>query len=201
MAGSKACSPGCGCGRHRSRPTSQATRRKIADSCKAAWTPEMRQQQSSRTASTWTAERRSRAAETASRIAAGRTDAEKDAIARNMSLTRRGKRNTGDPALGFSYDRRGYRILHGQFDHPLSAVGGKVAEHRKVLHDEIGPGPHKCHWGERRLEWGGRHGIQADHLNGQTDDNRAANLVPSCLECNTRRRHAGNPADWKGSCL
>lgn len=113
-----------------------------------------------------------------------------------LSEANRG-RNKGLPAVGFSYDKRGYKRLSGQQDHPL-AWAGQVLACRKVLYDAIGPGPHGCHWGcGRTLEWGGRDGIQADHVNGDQADDRPENLVPSCISCNVRRGNAGNPTDWK----
>ncbi len=78
-------------------------------------------------------------------------------------------------------------------DHPTADKSGRVQEHRMVLYDAIGPGPHTCYWddifgcGQTALEWGGIHGIHADHLNFDPSDNRRKNLVPSCQPCNVRR--------------
>jgi hypothetical protein len=68
---------------------------------------------------------------------------------------------------------------------------GEVLEHRRVLYDAIGPGPHECHWSGisgcgKVLEWGGTGGIQADHLDGDKLNNDPTNLVPSCLGCNRK---------------
>ena len=115
------------------------------------------------------------------------------------SRRKRGLKNTGEPATGYSIilQYKPYRVLHGQQGHPL-AHRGAVREHRKVLYDAVGPGPHECHWGCGRLmEWGGRQGIHADHVNGDTLDNRIENLVVSCPTCNKRRSKAGNPIDWR----
>lgn len=79
----------------------------------------------------------------------------------------------------------GYVFLSGQ-DHPLSRRGA-VYEHRKVLYDKIGPGVHQCYWCSRDLEWGGRGGLQADHLDGDRLNNNPDNLVPSCTGCNMKR--------------
>jgi hypothetical protein len=83
--------------------------------------------------------------------------------------------------------------LSGQQGHPLAGPTGNLFEHRKVLYDAIGPGPHPCHWNplshceNTALEWGGLHGINVDHLNDTPDDNRLENLVVSCLRCNWGR--------------
>lgn len=80
-----------------------------------------------------------------------------------------------------------YILLFGQYDHPISSAGGWLYEHRKVLYDAIGPGPHSCHWCGLALEWGGMEGIIADHVNRNKRDNRVNNLVPSCHICNITR--------------
>jgi hypothetical protein len=117
-------------------------------------------------------------------VASGWTDERR----RRHSEKRRGIRPDNTPARGFSYNQ-GYRNLSGQLDHPLYK-GEVVAEHRIVLYNSIGPGPHECHWGcGKVLEWGGREGIQADHLNRDKLDNRPENLVPSCLVCNWQRNN------------
>lgn len=82
----------------------------------------------------------------------------------------------------------GYRVLCAP-DHPLAGVQGKVLEHRAVLFDAIGPGPHPCHWCERLLPWSGGAGvgINVDHLDEVRLNNELSNLVVSCLDCNTKR--------------
>lgn len=72
--------------------------------------------------------------------------------------------------------------------HPLSNQRGWVARHRAALYDSIGTGPHLCNWGcGKVLNWGGLHGICADHLNDIPGDDRPENLVPSCRVCNWHR--------------
>ena len=101
------------------------------------------------------------------------------------------------PAQGFCHIK-GYKYLTGMQDHPLATRGsGQITEHRVVLYDAIGPGPHPCHWCDRPLNWGGRTGLQADHLDGVKTNNDITNLVPSCISCNRRRAAAGNPPDWQ----
>ena len=100
-------------------------------------------------------------------------------------------RNRERPSAGFWISADGYRHLTGLFDHPL-ARRGKVAEHRKVLYDAIGPGPHPCYWrhlsgcGNDSLTWDdGTHGINVDHLDEVRLNNDLDNLVVSCRSCNT----------------
>lgn len=82
-------------------------------------------------------------------------------------------------------------------DHSIADKSGKVAEHRFVLFNAIGEGPHPCQWGcGRSVDWGGKSGINVDHLNGDPSDNRLGNLVVSCQQCNKARAKAGNPLDW-----
>lgn len=104
----------------------------------------------------------------------------------------RGMRAGGVPATGPFINAQGYRALPSQWGHPLANSNGVVLEHRKVLYDAIGPGPHPCHWnhfsscGKTELTWGGINGIQVDHLDGDKTNNDLANMVPSCLACNRR---------------
>lgn len=83
----------------------------------------------------------------------------------------------------------GYRVLNLP-SHPLARAQGKVPEHRVVLYAKVGPGPHPCHWCGTTLEWNATAGtrINADHLDWDKLNNDPSNLVPACLNCNTRRR-------------
>lgn len=92
----------------------------------------------------------------------------------------------GHPATG-SYYQDGYRYLTGQQDHPLASSSDCVAEHRVVLYEKIGPGPHPCHWCGGLLGWGGKSGINVDHLDNDKLNNDPDNLVPSCGNCNRQR--------------
>lgn len=165
---------------NRGRVHTEEHRRKNADGVSQSWTPERREELSARMTERFVDEE--------NRLVHGQ---------RGM--------NGKEVARGFSYSTSGYRVLHGQQGHALATTGprgGQVLEHRKALYDEIGPGPHECHWngvsgcGKISLEWGGRSGIQADHLNGDKLNNDPENLVPSCIGCNIRRHQAGNPVDW-----
>ena len=82
----------------------------------------------------------------------------------------------------------GYRLVRRP-NHPLANRWGSVPEHREVLFDAIGDGEHPCHWCGRTLTWRGRVGAQinADHLDEDRLNNARENLVPACLDCNTRR--------------
>lgn len=79
----------------------------------------------------------------------------------------------------------GYMRVPYSHDHPLANTDGTVYEHRAVLFDAIGYGPHRCHWCETAINW--RAGLHVDHLNAVKTDNRRANLVESCQPCNVRR--------------
>lgn len=120
---------------------------------------------------------------------------------RKMSEAKLGKRH-GKIAAGRWLHPAGHVVLSMQYDHPL-ARRGQIEEHRKVLYDEIGPGPHECYWnsvsgcGKTQLEWNGRAGIHVDHLDANKQNNDPANLVPSCRTDNRRRAAAGNPIDWR----
>jgi hypothetical protein len=85
---------------------------------------------------------------------------------------------------------RRYRSHHLP-GHPLATPCGRVYDHQVVLYEAIGAGPHACHWCDRDVHWdatkGQPHRLTVDHLNGIGDDNRLANLVPSCPPCNSRR--------------
>lgn len=76
-------------------------------------------------------------------------------------------------------------------DHPLASSDGYVLEHRKVLYDTIGVGPHPCYWCKKSFGWEKNSNnfnvIVPDHLNGDKTDNALVNLVPSCQRCNIKR--------------
>jgi hypothetical protein len=105
-------------------------------------------------------------------------------------ISRLGKRSNDVPAAGW-WNNGGYRMLTGQI-HPLAKSGG-VLEHRKVLYDLIGPGPHACHWASRYgceetgLAWSDGARLVVDHLDGNRMNNHPDNLVPSCTRCNSSR--------------
>lgn len=132
------------------------------------WTTEMRRIQSEKQSQSWNEERRAEA-----------------------SRRLRGKKN-GQESAGVYLTRQGYRALTGHWGHPL-AKDGEILEHRKVLFDRVGFGPHPCFWCRRPLSW---IQIRADHLDGDRLHNDPANLVVACDGCNVRRGRAGNPREW-----
>jgi len=91
--------------------------------------------------------------------------------------------------ISISKGRR-YRSHHLP-GHPLATPCGRVYDHQVVLYAAIGPGPHPCHWCTRPVRWDAGKAkpdrLTVDHLNDIGDDNRLANLVPSCPTCNTTR--------------
>lgn len=93
-----------------------------------------------------------------------------------------------DPLGSGHVNEYGYRIIkaHG---HPVATSQGKAYEHRVVLYEKLGQGPHPCHWCGKRMPWkgGAAVAINVDHLDGDRLNNSPDNLVASCLDCNTKR--------------
>lgn len=92
--------------------------------------------------------------------------------------------------------------------HPMATTQGKVYEHRMVLYDAIGPGPHPCHWCGDMVNWikqvCSKGALVPDHLDGNKANNALTNLVAACNRCNSRRgllmkwvsEHADDPVLW-----
>lgn len=175
---SKKCEPGCTCRKHALTGPSPETAKKISQAKKGVPHGPMPQ-------------------EIKDKIAEGnRGKVRSEEHRRRYSEAQRLARGTGRDRY---ISPAGYVQLIAQEQHPLMTGPARsaVLEHRKVLYDEIGPGPHPCHWGcGRLLEWGGHAGIQADHVDGDKTNNTPENLVPSCPSCNYRRARAGNPTEW-----
>lgn len=78
-------------------------------------------------------------------------------------------------------------------EHPLAPVSGLVSAARIVLYDQIGQGPHPCHWCGRSVNWlvgqrgNLRDALVADHLDSNELDDSPDNLVASCGSCNGER--------------
>jgi hypothetical protein len=84
--------------------------------------------------------------------------------------------------------------------HPLADASGLVGEHRYLLYNAIGAGPHACHWCSAKVEWmpGARTrkgALVVDHVDGNSANNAAPNLVASCVSCNTWRQRADKVGD------
>lgn len=90
-------------------------------------------------------------------------------------------------------------VIFGKQIHPLAGAQGKLLEHRQVLYDAIGPGPHPCKWCSKMLTWKGTPGlrINVDHLDFDRVNNVLLNLVVSCLDCNTKRQEVTRSSKGK----
>lgn len=97
---------------------------------------------------------------------------------------------TGDPGEaksrqpGVHATTQGY-LVEVDPSHPLSQSSGLVLQHRKVLFQKIGPGPHRCNWCGLIVEWGDS--LVTDHVDGDRQNNDPSNLVASCISCNVSR--------------
>jgi len=108
-----------------------------------------------------------------------------EATKEKMSEVQRGKFRGGE-AKGSIVTPEGYRAFTGMRGHPL-AKKGVVYEHRYVLYDAIGEGPHPCHHcGKNLVDW---NVIYVDHLDTDRINNHISNLVPSCQSCNVKRAY------------
>lgn len=175
----KKCQPGCTCGHH--------TRTEFK-SCGPGCTCGRHQQ---------TEEHRRKNSEANLGRAVGETTRQRISVANTGNVSGGRSRRPRSPAEGSFVDEKGYVRLTMEDDHPLASRVGHVKRARKVLYDDIGPGPHECHWGcGKLLQWGGHGGIYVDHLDGDTSNDDLDNLVPSCNSCNARRAKAGNPTEW-----
>lgn len=192
------CAPGCLCKRHTARrdPThpqnSPEYRERVAAQMRSEWQRRHSDPALLATVSAsmsaaheerWTDERRQQYAGNVGHL-------HTQEVWDKAAESRRGK-YLGQEARGYSISPAGYVDLHMQQGHPLSRSGGLLGEHREVLYDKIGPGPHPCHWCGKLLDWGGLGGIIADHLDGDRINNDPENLVPSCSPCNTGREIEG----------
>lgn len=78
--------------------------------------------------------------------------------------------------------------------HPLATKNGYLLESRMLLFDEIGEGPHSCHWCSKEIRWQvlskpgtTSNGLVVDHVDTNWRNNDVSNLVPSCQRCNATR--------------
>lgn len=90
----------------------------------------------------------------------------------------------------------GYKLIYVK-GHPLAMSLGRIYEHRYVLYEAIGEGPHPCHWCGTLLDWGRE--LHVDHLDDDRLNNDLGNLVVSCRQCNRDRQrqpHTVLSDDW-----
>lgn len=94
-----------------------------------------------------------------------------------------------EPAPGTNtlLNEQGYVLATPPRDHPLRRGYGMKLQHRFVLFDKIGYGPHWCHWCGCPINW--LAGLYTDHVDAVKTNNAPSNLVESCTTCNTRRVH------------
>lgn len=125
------------------------------------------------------------------------TDCQKPAIGRGLCTThytRLMKHGDTDTVLKKKPSGRvtilgpGYR-MKSMRDHPLAGSAGQVLEHRAVLYDAIGLGPHRCHHCGRHVNWRMPlpDRLETDHLDWDVSNNERSNLVQSCIQCNSHR--------------
>lgn len=88
-----------------------------------------------------------------------------------------------------SLGNHGYRTVWAP-GHPMAMKDNRALEHRYLMFNALGEGPHKCHWCPALLEWPE---ITIDHLNWNRTDNRLDNLVISCGPCNIKRQEPKKP--------
>jgi hypothetical protein len=84
----------------------------------------------------------------------------------------------------FTVTHHGYILENGMQGHPLANKDGSIYQHRRVLYDKIGAGPHECYWCGAPIDWDTLH---SDHVDSDGSNNDPENLVPACALCNHQR--------------
>lgn len=108
-----------------------------------------------------------------------------------MRQRRRGSLEPSHQRTGWRATPNGYICITDP-DHPVSTPSGHLFQHRAVLWDKIGVGPHPCHWCGVSVNWLPGSGTKAgalvvDHLDDDPANNDPSNLAPSCHGCNCTR--------------
>lgn len=86
--------------------------------------------------------------------------------------------------------QHGYEGNRSLPHHPISGPTGQLYEHRRVLFEAIGSGPHTCEWCAKPIDWWSESQASklfVDHLDGKKNNNTRSNLVASCHSCNVKR--------------
>lgn len=200
----KKCPAGCECKKHEKRVRSPESRQKMSESQKSyaaanPMSPERRANMSRIMKEKWRDEdfrdaqaERWKHPEAHDARSALMVERWQDPDYRQQHSDRRKgvRMKDGSAADGYVVWKGGYIMLTGQQGHPLANHHGAVFEHRKVLYDDVGEGPHPCHWhamsgcGHIELEW---RDIHVDHLDDDPTNNDLDNLVVSCSGCNWGR--------------
>lgn len=90
--------------------------------------------------------------------------------------------------------RAKYRMVTVRPGHPLATPkGNRVPEHRLILWDKLGPGPHPCHYCDLLVDWlpglrTQQGALVTDHVDRNSHNNASDNLVASCQTCNIKNR-------------
>lgn len=126
-----------------------------------------------------------------------RLDLRSDCQRRYRGMATRPARRMGSlgmcivPTLNSCYTAPMYRRTFTIKSHPLADTRGRVHLHRMVLWDKLDGKGAPCYWCQRDLVWrrsrGGADTLNADHLDGDQQNNDPNNLVPSCRGCNGNR--------------
>jgi len=96
-----------------------------------------------------------------------------------------------------SKDKAGYVRLYMP-THPLASSNGKVYQHRQVLYDAMGYGPHLCYKCNAHINW--NVGLEVDHFDRVRFNNDIDNLGPICLPCNRASRQWKPAEQWAKGC-
>lgn len=100
------------------------------------------------------------------------------------------------------------RIVTVPSGHPLATPGNRKAQqHRLLLWEEIGPGPHPCYHCGSPVDWipgsyTAQGSLVVDHLDRNPRNNDLSNLKPSCQTCNIKNseRIIGDREDYFIDC-